>query len=716
MAIINQSNILNLQPGITAPVVVHMSEGDSGTKLSFKLIDGVKTWTNPGNVVAAVHGRRQDGTLFGPYACSIIGDTVSFETDAAIAAVAGSGIAQIVLTDSNNNTAGSANFAIMVERATFPMGVTYTNDVSVYEAILAYVQTIPAAVVGNVTALVREESATREEEVAALTAQATNLQVQISNERTTREEQEAVLSARMDTFTQLPTGSVSTAADAELVDIRIMADGGTASTAGDAVREQFTKAKNDIADLGSVSINAYEHHYGNLSDGGTWNQINYKYQHIVFPVNAGDVLALSFSAVINIGFLKTYTTPVNGATIPYSDAEGFTTKLTNGAAIRTYTVPSDCTVLVIENIVNTSEKTINKLEVNGYDYTKTLHQHVVDLEAAWDDVLYPAWELGALNSSTGAESDSTKRVRTPSIDPKNGIAVTVPDNMQIIGIAYFSDDSVMATSWQTEDFVYYPRRDASYVRFFGSYQDDRTISDAFVAGRRFGFTYITVPDDAPVWYALGDSITQGYTSADGSMSIVTQNSWVNLVAHKNGFKLSNYGVGGSGYNHNGTVLDHLNARAKVDTIDFSGCDLVTLAFGVNDWHYNVQIGTAEDDPATGGTMASNMRYCIEKILTDNPYCKIIVLFPINNSAFGTGNTYENNWGLGATFSTSGTLQHIIDVEKAICEFYGIEFIDQSKTSVVNRKNIQTLLSDGTHPTLAAHRALGANLAKQINFA
>ena len=218
MAIINQSNILNLQPGITAPVVVHMSEGDVGTKLSFKLIDGARAWTDPGNVVAAVHGIRQDGTQFGPYACTISGDVVSFETDAAIAAVAGSGIAQIVLTDSDQNTAGTANFAIMVERATFPMGVTYTNDVSVYEAILTYVQTIPAA-----------------------------LTAQISNERTTREEQDAVLSARMDEFARLPDGSLSTAADAELVDIRVKADGTSATTAGNAVREQIESINDDLA-------------------------------------------------------------------------------------------------------------------------------------------------------------------------------------------------------------------------------------------------------------------------------------------------------------------------------------------------------------------------------------------------------------------------------------------------------------------------------------
>lgn len=257
MAIINQSNILNLQPGITAPVVVHMSEGDVGTKLSFKLIDGVNAWTDPGNVVAAVHGRRQDGTQFGPYACTISGDVVSFQTDAAMAGAAGSGIAQIVLTDGNRNTAGSANFAVMVERATFPMGVTYTNDVSVYEAILAYVQTIPAAVTEDYTAKIAAEAATRYAADVGLTNSISSLQDGLSEEVSARTTQDAVLSARMDEFTKLPDGSLSTAADAELVDIRVKANGKTASTAGDAVREQVSELKNDLDDL-DETVNGVE--------------------------------------------------------------------------------------------------------------------------------------------------------------------------------------------------------------------------------------------------------------------------------------------------------------------------------------------------------------------------------------------------------------------------------------------------------------------------
>lgn len=67
----------------------------------------------------------------------------------------------------------------------------------------------------------------------------------ISSEATARQAADDVLTARMDTFTSLAEGS--TAGDAELTDIRVKADGTVAISAGNAVREQISELKGDLA-------------------------------------------------------------------------------------------------------------------------------------------------------------------------------------------------------------------------------------------------------------------------------------------------------------------------------------------------------------------------------------------------------------------------------------------------------------------------------------
>lgn len=171
-------------------------------------------------------------------------------------------------------------------------------------------------------------------------------------------------------------------------------------------------------------------------------------------------------------------------------------------------------------------------------------------------------------------------------------------------------------------------------------------------------------------------------------------------------------MGGASFVRKGTVMQKLNAREYVDTIDFQGADLVTIAYGVNDWKYNMPLGSMEDDVAAGGTLYSNMRYCIEKILDDEPLAKIIVISPINCSRYGTE---EGNWGLSYSFEQNGTLQDIFDAEKEICAYYGVEFVDMLHESVVNRKNAPILLPDGVHPSLETHAQLAAELSSKINY-
>lgn len=224
------------------------------------------------------------------------------------------------------------------------------------------------------------------------------------------------------------------------------------------------------------------------------------------------------------------------------------------------------------------------------------------------------------------------------------------------------------------------------------------------------------------WFALGDSITQGWASvADSSqpsgyrqfLSPTVEERWVNIVAAKNGYELTNYGIGGSGYNY-ATANAQKNARQQVDTIDFSECDFVTLAYGVNDWKYAANIGSMDDDIEAGGSMVANMRYVIRKILSDNPLCKIFVVSPINCCVRGT---YDTNWGIdytGTDFNGYG-LEQICELQKAVCLYHGIEFIDMTHCSIVNRENIRTLLADSVHPTVEGHRLMARELAKKINF-
>lgn len=203
-----------------------------------------------------------------------------------------------------------------------------------------------------------------------------------------------------------------------------------------------------------------------------------------------------------------------------------------------------------------------------------------------------------------------------------------------------------------------------------------------------------------VWYAVGDSITRGY-------GVGAENGWVAHVLRYNGYdaeRSKNLGISGLGFakadpNYGKT------ARTVVDETSFAEADLVTVAVGINDWK----------EPFSLDTIKSEMRYCLEKILADNPYCKIILIAPFNMRNKGSADT---NWALGYSGSdvTGGTLQSFIDAQKSVCAEYGVQVIDMTNDSVINRQNIGTVLYDGIHPDAACHRALGRELARRIAFA
>ena len=320
------------------------------------------------------------------------------------------------------------------------------------------------------------------------------------------------------------------------------------------------------------------------------------------------------------------------------------------------------------------------------------------------------WASGSINSNTGAEATQNKRIRSSYIPIGNGIKITVPSGGKILPIMFKDQTPTVeySVAFQTQSFTIYPQKDTQYVRLVFGYTAETEITDTGVHAQ----VRLDYVEGNAKWYALGDSITQGYHSVGSSIG-VTPLSWVNVAANKTGLNLRNLGVGGSGFAVAGTQLDKLSAKDHVDSIDFSGADLVTIAYGVNDWKYNAVRG--DINSAVGdGTICGNMRYIIEKILGDNPLAKIIILTPLN--CWGTTKDYgdqSTNYGLGYSFSNSGTLEQVYQALVAVAEYYGLEIIDLTHNSVINRISLPSLLDDGVHPTIPCHTQLGTEIARRI---
>lgn len=228
----------------------------------------------------------------------------------------------------------------------------------------------------------------------------------------------------------------------------------------------------------------------------------------------------------------------------------------------------------------------------------------------------------------------------------------------------------------------------------------------------------TPSQSGAVWYAIGDSITRGLysTSPTEYAQPVIGQRWVDYVAQYNGYELTNLGVSGSGF-VSGTTF-----RTVVDRNDFSNVDLVTIMLGINDWKNDTavnKVGTMDDAVGTTYTdkIVPELRYGIEKIISQNPYCKIILITPINAKIGGRGSE-ATNWayGFNGTITPCGSLKNFGDKLKEVCEYYGIQVIDMTNNSVVNRKSITTVLPDGIHPNLNCYKALGLELARKITFA
>lgn len=350
------------------------------------------------------------------------------------------------------------------------------------------------------------------------------------------------------------------------------------------------------------------------------------------------------------------------------------------------------------------------------------------------DVIDVHWSSGYFSTTVGeridgALSSNSARKSCPAMLFPYAVAVLCDNNYRM-RITYADGNFIITRTGDFNAGVYVGIKPGEAFRVVIRNQSDTSISEISDEEIRNHIKIIGLYSncgyrDEPIkWLAMGDSITEGWYSTIGaggaSNDTDATKTYASKVAMLNGWRLVNIGKGSTGWLDPVTEGDYTtSAFYLARNRDFSSFDLVTLAYGINDWKANLAVGSYQDDPIdeeTPTTVMQAMRATIEAIMLSNPTCKIIVITPLNcvgyNYNYGSKST---NYGLGYRFSKSGTLEEFVQKMIEVCNYYGIQYIDQTHYSCINRENLLTMLPDGVHPSERAHDLLAQELSKKITF-
>ena len=211
-----------------------------------------------------------------------------------------------------------------------------------------------------------------------------------------------------------------------------------------------------------------------------------------------------------------------------------------------------------------------------------------------------------------------------------------------------------------------------------------------------------------LWYAIGDSITDGrYSYMNGSTATTgtDHTSYYGYIAGELlGLDVIEQGYGGLGFIS--TAGDGTNLTDILAT-DFENPTLITVCLGINDM--GATTGD-ENSTALDGTWSGAVRNACEVLGAKYPNAQIVFLSPIN----------ANNHGSQATiWSRKATAQNNLDAQREIlkhwCDVYNYKFIDMTVECPINAFNIVSLFPDKLHPSKTAHKMIGRWLAGALPF-
>lgn len=153
--------------------------------------------------------------------------------------------------------------------------------------------------------------------------------------------------------------------------------------------------------------------------------------------------------------------------------------------------------------------------------------------------------------------------------------------------------------------------------------------------------------------------------------------------------------------------DHL---ALLKTIDFNEVDMVIIHYGTNDYtggNPGVAINN-DNDPDDYSTLCGALRYSVEKLLGAYPHLRIFVSLPAYRYWSDTGIYPETH-----TNYRGNSMPEFVNALRNTATEYNLPVIDCYYGMGVNRLNVATMTSDGTHHSFIGRQVLGEYIAGHL---
>ena len=487
-----------------------------------------------------------------------------------------------------------------------------------------------------------------------------------------------VLKARVDT---IESGS-SADPNAEIIDIRVMYDGNTASSAGEAVRGQVSGAR--------ITGGSYSSFYNNNAN------IN------IDTVNAVVTVGSNVGICTQRGFVF-----VPAGSVNYTKQTGY-----NAIYYCTYDYSTN-TVNVAESLTAMNASSVILFAFYGSnilmcDYNQgnfTINGNTPDPKTMHKAMT--AYVTNGVFEVFIAENACQVNAKWPLItngksfflDSSGNVVISWKDNIDWnIPLYYcvnFSANQLVLVNTNNLDKDFTPICQISRTgRIVGASQE--TMNHFNYGGGNGVYNHVFDAKGC----AFGDSVTAGVGTDESNP---WQYSWPTIAQGMCGCNIKNISFGGSRLTNTGgdDVSQHSFINRMTQILDDR--DFIIVMGGLNDYFNDVELGIATDtgDQTVCGAINIILTYLINRFPTK---CVMVALPFVGYEAGRNGAGYS--------------LAEMNEVWKERCEYYGIPCFDMDKEGsmgykVPARMNAYYPENDRTHPNKTGQRHIGKVMANFI---